>query len=278
VASPRVDAELLLAHLLGRSRSQLLLVDRLSDDESAAFAELIGRRTAGEPVQHLTGRAPFRRLELSVGPGVFIPRPETELILELAATELPRAALVLDLCAGSGAIALSIAAEFGPSRVVAVERSGPALRWLRFNAETRAAAGDHPIEVVDADVSDPGLLAELAGTVDVLLANPPYVPELIRAELSVEVGHDPAEAVYAGPDGLALMAGLLATAARLLRPGGLLVIEHDASHGESVPALLSATGDWSEVTDHADLAGRPRFVRAIRRRSAAAADFRRVAT
>jgi release factor glutamine methyltransferase len=219
-------------------------------------------------VQHLTGLAPFRRLELAVGPGVFIPRPETELILELAATELRTAELVLDLCAGSGAIALSVAAEFTPSRVIAVERSGSALRWLRSNAETRTAAGDHPIEVVDADVTDPGLLAELAGTVDVLLANPPYVPELIRAELSVEVGHDPAEAVYAGPDGLALMAGLLTTAARLLRPGGLLVIEHDASHGESVPALLSATGDWSELTDHADLAGRPRFVRAVRRSSA----------
>jgi release factor glutamine methyltransferase len=263
-----VDAELLLSHLLGRGRSQLLLVDRLSDAESAVFADLIRRRVAGEPVQHLTGRAPFRRLELSVGPGVFIPRPETELILELAAAELPTAALVLDLCAGSGAIALSAAAEFAPSRVIAVERSELALRWLRSNAETRAAAGDHPIEVVVADVTSPQLLTELAGTVDVLLANPPYVPELIRAELSVEVGHDPAEAVYAGQDGLALMTGLLMTAARLLRPGGLLVIEHDASHGESVPALLSAAGDWSEVTDHADLAGRPRFVRALRNATA----------
>ena len=264
-ASPRIVAELLLAHLLGRRRSQLLLVGELTVAESAAFTELIRRRATGEPLQHLTGLAPFRRLELAVGPGVFIPRPETELILELAAAELAGAGCVLDLCAGSGAIALSVAAEFAPARVIAVERSVPALRWLRANADSRAAAGDRRIEIVAADVTDPGLLADLAGTVDVLLTNPPYVPELIRAELSVEVGHDPAEAVYAGPDGLALMPGLLATAARLLRPGGLLVIEHDAGQGESVPGLLSAAGNWSEVTDHADLTGRPRFARAIRR-------------
>lgn len=264
VASPRVDAELLLAHLLGRSRSRLLLVDQLSEAESAAFAELIRRRASGEPVQYLTGLAPFRRLELAVGAGVFIPRPETELILELAAAELTAASVVLDLCAGSGAIALSVAAEFGPSRVIAVERSEAALRWLRTNAEARADAGDRPIEVVEGDVSDPALLLELTGRVDVLLTNPPYVPERIRAELPVEVGHDPAEAVYAGPDGLSLMPTLFTAAARLLRPGGVLVLEHDPSQLAAVPALLAGP-DWQDVTGHPDLTGRPRFTRASRR-------------
>jgi release factor glutamine methyltransferase len=128
----------------------------------------------------------------------------------------------------------------------------------------RAAAGDPPIEVVQADIADAGLLAEHAGRFDVLLSNPPYVPESIRDELTVEVAHDPAPAVFAGPDGLALMPVLLCAAARLLRPDGLLVIEHDASQGESVPALLRAAGDWRAVADRPDLAGRPRFALAHR--------------
>ncbi|MGI8667302.1 MAG: peptide chain release factor N(5)-glutamine methyltransferase [Jatrophihabitans sp.] len=264
VHSPRVDAELLLAHLLGCGRSQLLLVDRLDPDRLAAYGELIRRRVAGEPVQHLTGSAPFRRLELQVGPGVFIPRPETELILELAAGALDGARLVLDLCAGSGAIALSVAHEYPATEVLAVERAAPALAWLTRNAEARAAAGDRPIEVVTGDVADPRLLASLAGTVDVVLANPPYVPDRSRNELGPEVGHDPADALFAGPDGLSLMPALLATAARLLRSGGLLLVEHDQSHAEAVPALLRAGGQWREVADHRDLAGRPRFAGALR--------------
>jgi release factor glutamine methyltransferase len=133
------------------------------------------------------------------------------------------------------------------------------------NAHARAAAGDTPIEVVQADVRDPELLAEVAGTVDVLLSNPPYVPERIRAMLAREVSYDPAEAVFAGEDGLALFPRLIDTAGRLLRLGGCLVIEHDDSHGASVPALLAATGHWQTVADRDDLAGRPRFVTAVRR-------------
>ncbi len=272
--SPRVDAELLLASLLGRSRSQLLLVVELDDTEAAAFDELIRRRAAGEPVQHLTGSAPFRYLELAVGPGVFIPRPETELVLELAADRLPEASTVVDLCAGSGAIALATAQEYPSSRVIAVERSEPALRWLRLNAAARLAAGDRPIEIVAADIAEPGLLAELAGCVDVLLANPPYVPERSRPQLAADVGHDPSEAVFGGPDGLALMPALLSSAARLLRPGGRLVVEHDESHAASLPALLRASGQWAAVVDRPDLAGRPRFVVADRARGGVVREVR----
>ncbi|HEU5268479.1 MAG TPA: peptide chain release factor N(5)-glutamine methyltransferase [Jatrophihabitans sp.] len=262
--SPRVDAELLLAHLLGCPRSRLLLQPPLSQPQAAGYAELIGRRASGVPVQHLTGRAPFRHLELAVGPGAFIPRPETELIVDLAGDRLAGARLVADLCAGSGAIALAVAHEYPQASVHAVEADPAALAWLRRNAADRAAAGDPPIEVVPADIAGTDLLAEHAGRFDVLLSNPPYVPEAIRAELSVEVAHDPAQAVFAGPDGLALMPALLRAAARLLRPDGLLVIEHDASQGETVPVLLRAAGDWCAVADRPDLAGRPRFALAYR--------------
>jgi len=263
VASARVDAELLLAHLTGLPRGRLVLLGGLTEQQAADYRALVERRAAGTPVQHLTGRAPYRHLELAVGPGVFIPRPETELLVELAAAELATADRVVDLCAGSGAIALAVAQEYPHTRVVAVERDPAALTWLRRNVADRVAAGDRPVEVLAADVTEPELLTPAA--FDVVLSNPPYVPETVRDELSVEVGHDPDQAVFAGPDGLALMPALFATAARLLRPGGLLVVEHDDGHREAVPALLAAAGCWMSVTDLPDLAGRPRFARAVRR-------------
>jgi len=261
-ASPRVDAELLLAHLLGIERGRLLLAGGLTPGQQAGYAELIRQRAAGRPLQHLTGVAPFRHLVLAVGPGVFIPRPETELLPELAASRLTGAGIVLDLGAGSGAIALAVAQEYPTVRVIAVERSDAALAWLRRNAAERAAAGDRPIEVLAGDFTDPELLPELAGAVDVLLANPPYVPGRIRDQLSVEVGHDPDRAVFGGPDGTSLLPGLVATAARLLRPGGLLVFEHDDSHAEAAAGLL--VQGWQDVSGHPDMAGRPRFTSAIR--------------
>ena len=259
--SPRVDAELLLAHLLGVERGRLSLAGPLSQSQQAGYAELIRQRAAGRPVQHLTGVAPFRHLVLAVGPGVFIPRPETELLLELAGSRLALASTVLDLGSGSGAIALAVATEYPAARVIAVERSETALAWLRRNAAERAAAGDRPIEVLAGDFTDPSLLAGLAGEVDVLLANPPYVPDRIRDQLSVEVGYDPDQAVFGGPDGTSLLPGLLASAARSLRPGGLLVFEHDDSHADALSGLLAE--GWQDVRGHRDLTGRPRFTSAV---------------
>ena len=264
IVSARVDAELLLCHLLGCDRTRLLLTDTLSQDDAERFGRLLASRATGVPVQHLTGSAPFRHLELAVGPGAFIPRPETELLVELAAEHLVPGATVVDLGAGTGAIALSVAHEFPVGRVIAVERSEGALHWLRINAERRRAAGDRPVEVVQADLAAAGLLDELAGTVSVVLANPPYVPESVRASLPAEVSHDPDEAVFAGADGLSLMPALISLAARLLRPGGFLGIEHDDSHAASVSELLTSSGGWRAVTGRLDLTGRPRFATALR--------------
>lgn len=271
-ASPRVDAELLLAYAADVDRGKLVLLDALAEDVGRRFDELIAERAAGAPLQHLTGSAPFRHIELAVGPGVFIPRPETELVLELAADELDEARVVVDLCAGSGAIALAVAQEHPQARVIAVERSLDALPWLRSNAASRAGAGDRAIEIEAADVMElarptaPAGLAELTSGVDVVLTNPPYVPARTRGSLPPEIAHDPYGAVFAGPDGLALMPALARLSARLLRDGGLLVIEHDESQGKSLPALLAATGDWTDVQDRTDLAGRSRFVLATRAR------------
>jgi len=266
VASPRVDAELLAAAVLGVPRGRLAVLDEFPPDALARFDELVARRAAREPLQHLIGVAGFRYLELAVGPGVFVPRPETELLAGWGIAQargLPTPTVV-DLCAGSGAIALAVAHEVPAARVVAVEADPAALRWLRRNAEARAAAGDRPIEVVAADVTAPELLAELVGQVDVLLCNPPYVPE--GTPVPPEVAeHDPPQAVFAGADGLAVIRPVVARAGALLRSGGVVGIEHDETHAVTVPELLTADGRFGEVTGHRDLTGRPRFATARRR-------------
>ncbi|MFC4021708.1 peptide chain release factor N(5)-glutamine methyltransferase [Micromonospora sp. GCM10011542] len=265
VEPARVEAELLAAHVLGVPRGRLALADGFDTGQLARLDALVRRRADREPLQHLTGTAGFRHLELAVGPGVFVPRPETEL---LAGWGVERgrghAPLVVDLCSGSGAIALAVAQELPDARVVAVERSPAALRWLRRNAAERATAGDRPIEVVEADVTDPDLLAELVGRVDVLLCNPPYVPDDVVVPPEV-AGHDPAEAVFGGADGLAVIRPVLRRSAELLRPGGVLGVEHDDTHGAAVPGLLAADGRFTAVEEHRDLTGRPRYATASRR-------------
>ena len=260
VDSPRVDAELLLSHVLGLSRTGLLTVEGVSTDDVTRYSVLVDQRGDRVPLQHLTGRAAFRYLELAVGPGVFVPRPETE---QLAGWALERlagtgASVAVDLGAGSGALALSIAHEHPAARVTAVERDAGAIEWTRHNAAARATAGDTPIEVIAGDMTDPALLPHLDGTVDLVVSNPPYVPDGARVPREV-ADHDPPLALWGGPDGLDVVRGLLVTAARLLRPGGWLGIEHADQQGGSLPALVRGHGGFADVEDHPDLAGRPRY-------------------
>jgi release factor glutamine methyltransferase len=257
VASPRVDAELLAAAVLGVGRGRLALIDGIRAGEARRFAELVERRARRIPVQHLIGTAAFRHLELAVGEGVFVPRPETELLAGWGIAHTAPGATVVDLGSGSGAIALSVAAEASPGRVVAVERSPAALAWLRRNAAGTA------VEVVEGDFTDPDLLAGLRGAVDVVLCNPPYVPEGTAVPPEV-AGHDPAEAVFGGRDGLAVIRPAVALAADLLRPGGVVGIEHDDGHAGAVPDLLRADGRFADVAPHEDLSGRPRYATARR--------------
>ncbi len=258
VDSPRVDAELLAAEVLGIPRGRLLDA-RFDDAGLTRFAGLVRARAARRPVQHLTGRAPFRLLDLAVGPGVFIPRPETELLVDWGLERIAsyRTPTVVDLCAGTGAIALSVAKEHPGARVFAVENQPEALEWLHRNASGT------PVTVVEGDVTDPATLSTMDGGVDLVLCNPPYLPD--GTPVQPEVGqHDPYPALFAGPDGLDVIRPVLQRAAALLCPGAWLGIEHDDSQGAAVPALLSATGRYLDVADHPDLAGCPRFATARR--------------
>jgi release factor glutamine methyltransferase len=363
VATPQVDAELLLAHVTGRPRLTLGMVGEVPPEQEHAFAALIERRVAREPLQHLVGVAPFRHLMLMVGPGVFVPRPETELLVDAVLAHLrgsiragrgpavgapaeswtggslpgsppagssparaPAGPVLVDLCTGSAAIALSLASEMPGARVHAVELSEDALAWARRNVAehsgaVRAAGSELLLVPADAtDVAEPGAaLAELAGTVDVVVTNPPYVPDAAVPREPEVRDHDPHLALFGGPDGLDVIRPLARQAALLLRPGGLLLVEHADAQGEGagplgVPGLLRSLPDpqwsadrtqptptgaapswtkaaptptqaapsstraapsharaaaspppaWQAVTDHPDLAERPRFTSAIR--------------
>jgi release factor glutamine methyltransferase len=256
VASPRHDAEELAAHVLGLSRSRLVLLDKLPAGAAGRYAGLVEQRAARVPLQHLTGVAGFRRLELAVGPGVFVPRPETEVLVDWALARLRPGDLVVDLCAGSAAIALAIADEAPGVTVHAVELEEHALAWAARNV----AATGLPVTLHRGDVADPGVLAELAGAVDLVTANPPYVP--VGAEVQREVAeHDPPAALWGGEDGLLTVRAVERAAARLLKLGGLVAVEHADAQGESVPAVFR---HWAEVRDHPDLTGRPRFTTARR--------------
>lgn len=258
IDAARVDAELLLSHVIGVPRSRLLLIDRVHPSAVVALDRLLKRRAAREPLQHLVGRAPFRHVEVAVGEGVFVPRPETELLVDAVLPTLRSAAdpLAVDLCSGSGALALAIADEVPAARVVAVEGDPAAASWLTRNARRSR------VEARLADVAEPDALSDLAGQVDAVVCNPPYVPT--GTDVAAEVRFDPQQAVFAGPEGLALMPHVLARAAELLRSGGVLALEHDDSQAVTVPGLLRADGRWRDVADHRDLADRPRYATAVR--------------
>lgn len=258
VASARVDAELLAAHVLGIRRGRLSLAPPFTAVQQARFDDLVAARASRVPLQHVLGTAPFRSIELAVGPGVFIPRPETEQLVEWGLTVAGPAPLAVDLGSGSGAIALSVARELSSSTVYAVEQAASALVWLRRNVATI----EPRVVVVEGDATASSTLSTLDGTVDLVLCNPPYVPSAARLEPEV-ADHDPAEALFGGPDGLALIPGIAVRSLNLLRPGGWLGIEHDDTQGSSVPALLRSAG-FADVEDHRDLAGRPRFAVARR--------------
>ena len=273
VPSPRVDALILAAHVLGLDRSEterrLLLGGDLDAPDAERLADLVAERATRVPLQHLTGTAPFRCLDLHVGPGVFVPRPETESVAQIALDALASmetaAPLVADLCTGSGALALALADEAPGATVTAVEVSELALAWAARNIEATGL----PVRLVAADATaDPAGVAELSelvGTLDLVVSNPPYIPTGM-VPLEPEVAeHDPGVALYGGSaDGLAIPLAVAATAAALLRPGGLLVMEHAEAQGQSLPRALGACGAWSEVEDHTDLSGRDRTVTARR--------------
>lgn len=250
VHSPRNDAELLAAHVSGLKRARLLIADAPTEAQSAAFEALVERRCSREPLQHLTGSAPFRYGELAVGPGVFVPRPETELLVDWALKRLPKGGTVIDACSGSGAVAHAIATERPDATVWAVEIDPDAFEWLESNLDGTGATP------VLADATAASTLNELDGTVDLVTANPPYVP--FDIEVAPEVKFDPSGAVYAAEAGLAVIQPLAMRAANWLKPGGWFGFEHDDTHGAVAPAILGVSG-FTETEDHLDLAGRPRF-------------------
>jgi release factor glutamine methyltransferase len=261
VASPDHDAAELLAHVLGTTRPALALVDGVTGEQAAAFEALLRRRAAREPLQHLTGSAAFRHVELAVGPGVFVPRPETELLAgwgvdrARAVVDAGRVPVVVDLCTGSGAVALSVATEVPTAEVHAVELGEAAHGWAARNL---AGSG---VDLRHGDMAD--AFPELDGTVDVVLCNPPYIPLDAYESVAPEArDHDPALALFSGDDGLVAMRVLEVVAARLLRPSGVVGAEHADVQGDSAPAVFASSGRWSDVRDHPDLAGRSRFVTA----------------
>ena len=257
VPSPDHDAAELLAHVLGTERSRLPLLDAAPPEAVERYDALVSRRARREPLQHLTGETWFRHVRLEVGPGVFTPRPETELLAGWAveAAGQRNAPVVVDLCTGSGAIAAAVADEVPEARVHAVELDESAHRWAERNLSGTG---------VDLRLGDfTTAFDDLAGTADVVVCNPPYVPLEAWESVAPEArDHDPHLALFSGADGLDAIRVLAVRAAALLKAGGVLGVEHADVQGDAVPAVLAATGRWTEVRDHPDLAGRPRFTTA----------------
>ncbi|MBT1611562.1 peptide chain release factor N(5)-glutamine methyltransferase [Curtobacterium poinsettiae] len=265
VPTPRVDAELLLAWATDTSRgavqARALIGGGIAPEHVERFRYAVARRATREPLQHITGQAYFRALTLAVGPGVFVPRPETEGVVQfgidaLRATAVPEP-IAVDLGSGSGAIAIAMDTEVPNAVVYAVERSPEALPWTRRNVDAHGGT----VRLVEGDLAD--ALPELDGTVSVVVSNPPYVPDdAIPVDPEVR-DHDPAMALYGGPDGLDAVRALAETAWRLLVPGGALVIEHAEPQGAGVRQVLAGRGFRTPET-HVDLTGRDRTTTATR--------------
>ncbi|MFC0452751.1 peptide chain release factor N(5)-glutamine methyltransferase [Rhodococcus jostii] len=267
VRSSRADAELLAAHLLGVERTRLGLVPLVDESVIDAYKKMVDQRAKRIPLQYILGTAAMGDIDIEVGPGVFVPRPETELLLGWALAFLgscdQHPPVVLDLCTGSGALALAIANARPDAVVHAVELEPHALAWARRNADSREQAGDTPIRLYQGDVTDRTLLAGLEGGVDLIVSNPPYIPEGVELEPEV-ADHDPHSALFAGPDGLSVIKPMISNVARWLRIGGAVGIEHDDTNGSDVAALFASRRVFGEVAEHPDLAGKPRFVVARR--------------
>jgi release factor glutamine methyltransferase len=266
IQSPEIDAELLIGHVLGLSRGEVqarsITGATLTDELVGRLGKMVERRAAREPLQHITGRAYFRSLELAVGPGVFVPRPETEQVAQFAIDALrvvaSAAPIGVDLGTGSGAIAFAMATEVPHAVVYAIEKSPDAYPWT---LENQRLTGADNATVVLGELAD--AFPELDGTVDVVISNPPYIPnDAIPRDLEVRL-HDPAIALYGGADGLDVVHQVSQTALRLLHRGGTLVLEHGELQGDSIAALLRADG-WTAVATHPDLLGRDRATTALR--------------
>ncbi|MDX2377355.1 peptide chain release factor N(5)-glutamine methyltransferase [Microbacterium sp. LRZ72] len=265
VPDPEVDAQLLAAHVLGTSRGGVqagaIRGDALSLPHAEAYGRVIDRRAAREPLQHITGLAPFRQLVLRVGPGAFVPRPETEMVAQLAIDTLAAspspAPTAVDLGTGTGALALALATEVPHARVVGVERAVEAFIWARENA---AHLGVENVRFVFIDLAD--ALPEMDGSVDVVVSNPPYVPDdAVPRDPEVRL-FDPPGALYGGADGLDVVRAVSRTARRLLRSGGTVVIEHGEWQGGAVRELLAGDG-WRAAATHRDLTMRDRATTAV---------------
>jgi release factor glutamine methyltransferase len=267
IPTPEVDALLLAANVLGVGRGELaakLVSDFVwSDDQRDRFAFFVQRRATREPLQHITGEAGFRQLVLAVGPGAFVPRPETELLVQMVVDAVmasgqpsPR---VLDLGTGTGAIALAVATEASHAQVWAIEKSAEALTWARRNNETFR----NPVTLLAGDLADSvALVGEFAGTFDVVVSNPPYIPdEAVPRDTEVRL-YDPAIALYSGSDGLDAVRVLSRVARDLVAPGGLLAIEHGERQGGEVRQILSDAG-WRPVATHPDLTTRDRYTTGV---------------